>query len=49
MESPTAYAQRMESMCERLGILVTDEMRGFWEQMEQHNVDISFRDITDHT
>lgn len=48
MESPHGYTQRMEAMCEQLGIPVTDEMRGFWAQMEQHNVDISFRHITDH-
>lgn len=48
MESPHGYAQRMEAVCEQFGILVTDEMRGFWAQLEQHNVDINFRDITDH-
>jgi hypothetical protein len=41
------YANRMEAMCQHLNIVITDEMREFWAQVEQHNIDIHFREIAD--
>jgi hypothetical protein len=39
------YVERMIALCKGLGMTVTDEWIAAWKEIEQHNMDIVFREI----